>query len=100
MPWPNPSEFDPQPIDGEPLRFHVRSRSEPFPHLVDLGEYCGNGQCSCIDFEMRRKPLLERGAYPADWLECWHIRQAKRALVRLTIRRVVEAMKIRTKGAA
>jgi hypothetical protein len=66
------------PIVGEPLRFHVVSRSQAgLRHLVDLEEFGGNGQCSCEDFQFRHQPLLERGAFAADHLRCWHIMEAR-----------------------
>jgi hypothetical protein len=45
-------------IEGEPLRFHVASRSGHDPYLVDLEEYDFNGKCGCQDFEFRREPFL------------------------------------------
>lgn len=52
-----PSEVNP--LDGEPLRFHVRSRSRPIQHLVDLAE----SRCGC-----------ERSMIHQE--RCWHIKQA------------------------
>lgn len=66
---------DVQPIEG--LRFYVRSRRDwNKAHLVDLSEYRGNGQCACQNFEFRMKGLLEKGAYPAENLQCYHINRA------------------------
>jgi hypothetical protein len=66
-----------EPIEGEAWRFYVRSRTpgEP-PHLVDLAEYDGNGECACKHFEVRFKPDLERGIN-RDWLRCYHILRAR-----------------------
>lgn len=66
-----------EPISGELFRFYVKSRSTANWHLVDIEEYNWNGWCSCIDFEMRDQPFLERGAFPTNSLRCWHIRKAR-----------------------
>ncbi len=81
------------PIAGEPLRFHVRSRSNPaHKHLVDLGCYehkkrpgIFNGQCACEDFAFHLKKLLDAGAFPNDKTRCWHIKQAVKFLAEYTV---------------
>mgnify|MGYP006266639517 CR=1 FL=1 len=42
-----------EPIIGEPFRFWVQS-SDANPHLVDMTEYKGNGECSCGDFRFKK----------------------------------------------
>lgn len=81
-------------IEGEPLRFNVRSASRPdIVHLVDLIEYNGNGACSCEEFEFRLAPRLKEGSQPNAVWECRHIRRAKRRLVEIVIRTIAEERK-------
>jgi hypothetical protein len=42
-----------EPVEGEPFRYWVESSDGGVPHLVDLFELSGNGECSCRDFEIR-----------------------------------------------
>ena len=42
-----------RPVLGEPLRYWVESSVENEPHLVDMLEHNGNGQCSCMHFQVR-----------------------------------------------
>lgn len=70
-------------IPGEMTRFYVESRRKGIlPHLVDLQEYNGNGACGCEHFQIRIKPLIERGQTAPHWnpdaLRCHHIRVAYR----------------------
>ncbi len=68
------------PIVGEPLRFHVRSRTEPgLKYLVDLESYNRNGECGCQHFEFRLRPVLaeHRHPTPSDRTRCWHILKAR-----------------------
>jgi len=65
-------------IEGEPLRYYVMSRSGEVRHLVDLGEWNGNGQCNCGNFAFRLAPMLKQGVEHGTATECWHIQQAKR----------------------
>ena len=72
------------------LRALVQSASEPdSPHLTDLEEYDGNGQCSCEDFQKRKQPFLERldARVPAPLFayECVHIAAHKEWLYRETL---------------
>jgi len=59
------------PIEGEPWRFRVRSRSRPeVLHLVDA-ETC---ECSCETHQFRVEPARSRG----EWLEdCPHVRMVR-----------------------
>lgn len=83
---------DVSPIKGEPLRFFVASRSDANArHLVDLDEFDGNGQCDCWPFSKMRKLLERHGAFPAENLQCWHI---KRVLLYQGRQRVYEIMEI------
>ena len=69
-----------EPVPGEPLRYHVASRSRiGMRLLVDLQECGFNGACSCEDFEMRHLPGLKRDRTekrPRRKRRCWHIKQA------------------------
>ena len=70
------------PIDGELLRFHVRSRTDSrVTYMIDLSSFDGNGVCSCDDFQFRKQPRLRAGAEPSDSLRCWHLRQARNYLL-------------------
>lgn len=69
------------PIPGEPLRYLVHSSSQPgAKHLVDLAAYNGFGRCMCSDFATRKNPKLRDGARPGGFLECKHLRKARRFL--------------------
>lgn len=80
------------------LRALVESASGGDPHLTDLEEYGGRGQCSCEDFQKRKQVFLERLQAPGDrWrvepplfaYECAHISAHKEWLYRETLRAVV-----------
>lgn len=67
------------------LRMRVSSESRPeIEHIVDLGGYRGNGECSCEHFEFRLRPQIEEkpGGKPK---RCLHIEAARSALVDLVI---------------
>jgi hypothetical protein len=66
-------------IEGEPLRYWVRSDSaRSLPRLVDLTENGGHGMCFCPDFLCRREPLLKKGAPKfSPQAQCKHIRLAR-----------------------
>jgi hypothetical protein len=63
------------------MRFWIRSRTSPDPHLVDLQEYNLNGFCSCQDFEFRRQPKLPADADNPDATRCRHIRAVREWLL-------------------
>ena len=42
-----------EPIIGEAMRFWVQSSGD-YPHLVDMNENNGNGECSCGDFKYKK----------------------------------------------
>jgi len=65
-----------EPIFGERWCYHVRSRSGHQAYRVDLEAFEGNGQCDCLHFETRFKPILSRGI-ARDWLRCYHILRAR-----------------------
>lgn len=70
-------------IQGEVMRFYVKSETSPNTYLVDLLENKGNGACSCRDFEVRRAKLIREGAELfTDQTTCKHIRLCHKWLVR------------------
>jgi hypothetical protein len=77
------------PIAGEPLRFHVVSRTiDGLLYLVDLEEHERNGACGCPDFEFRHRPKFNDGAKPngGDERRCWHIVQARNYFLDAAVR--------------
>lgn len=81
------------PIEGEPFRFHVSSRSGAPDHLVDLAEYGFSGACACPHFQFRHAPLLREGAAPHPALRCAHIRAARDAFFDLVAPKLEVAMR-------
>lgn len=80
-----------EPIAGELLRFHVRSRSNCKQlYLVDLEALRLNGQCGCMHFETRCRPLLraQRGL-SSRGTRCWHIWRARDWLLDKMLRELV-----------
>jgi hypothetical protein len=67
---------DVKPVEGEIMRYHVKSRSGPDAHLVDLVEYGFNGQCDCENFRYRCEPKLQQGTPLDGRFRCHHIKQA------------------------
>ncbi len=69
------------------LRFLVTSDSqraggEPIKHVVDLGEFKGNGRCSCQHFDFRFRPGLTDGTIePGPKSRCKHIEEAREFLI-------------------
>lgn len=79
-------------IAGELLRFHVQSRSDgKTQYLVDLEALGMNGQCGCMHFETRCKPLLraQRGL-SSRGTRCWHIWRARDWILDKMIRDLVK----------
>ncbi len=75
-----------EPIDGEPFRFHVRSRSrQDIRHLVDVEE----NRCSCEHAEFRVNPHLNKGESAA---RCWHLQMARDFL----LDNLIEKLKYKT----
>lgn len=76
----NPLEV--KPVSGEAFRYYVTSERNPeTQYLVDMEHYQGIGWCSCIDFEMRRQPKLEKlnpniVSFKDTILRCKHIKAA------------------------
>lgn len=63
------------PIAGERFRFHVESWSDPkHPHLVDLAEHNGRGECSCENWKMKRWPRIKANETTA--FRCRHVESA------------------------
>lgn len=63
------------PIEGEPLRFRVASRSRRHVwFIVDVEE----NACSCEQHEFRIAPALSRGEYVP---RCFHLRAARNYLL-------------------
>lgn len=60
----------PKPINGEPTRFQVQSRSNPrHTHIVDIAENFPLGACDCIHYtctiwpayrKLKEKPLVPK----------------------------------------
>ena len=62
-----------------PLRYLVKASSlEGSVYLVDLGDFDGNGSCTCRDFEIRRKKRLKEGAKRGPATQCKHIATARK----------------------
>ena len=81
------------PIQGEALRFHVRSRTTPgLCYLVDLESYSLNGECGCDHFAFRLRPQLDDTPKPTprDSTRCWHIMQARRWLLDQFLEKLAE----------
>ena len=79
------------PLEGEPMRFLVRSRTEPgLRYLVDLESYNLNGECGCDHFGYHIRPELEGNhrPEPKDRTRCWHIMQARRCLLDLFLEKL------------
>lgn len=70
-------------LDGL-TRFEIESDAGNGTYLVDLGEYDGNGKCTCKHFECRMAKFLNDGerATPAtpDIFQCKHIRACRESL--------------------
>lgn len=66
-------------IEGELGRYRVQSKTDPEnPHLVDLLEYQGNGECSCPDFYFDKRGNLKAGQTPqTKHTMCRHIMIAR-----------------------
>lgn len=80
-----------EPVPGESLVYLVKSHSRPdVIHRVDLGCYCGAGRCGCEHFATKINPKLRDGTKPAPYLECRHIRKARRYLAIEVAQRIIE----------
>ena len=61
-----------------PLRWLVECETDRAkPHMVDLGNYDGNGECSCLHFTCRLAPELKQGRHPSNSTRCKHIKAAR-----------------------
>lgn len=65
-------------LAGEPLRFHVESRTRSVDHLVDFTS--GRGECSCEHFTLTI--LIQIRDKVPGVRECWHIGAARNFAVR------------------
>jgi len=81
IPFPLPDHV--RPVAGEPLRYWVRSRSNPGQeYLVDLEECGFNGACGCPQFQIRLMKQLRNDRHeiknPKERprRRCWHIAEA------------------------
>lgn len=76
-----------QPYD-HPLRFKVQSKARhDIVHVVDLGAFNGNGECSCEHFQFRLLPKLQEQPGKKTW-RCKHIEAARSALVDEVIKKL------------
>jgi hypothetical protein len=60
------------------MRFHVPSDTygQP-PYLVDLASFNGNGKCTCIDYDTRKRIALRDGEPMGLATRCKHIRRGR-----------------------
>ena len=77
-----------EPVQGELLTFHVRSDHDGKPYRVELAAYGGNGTCECSDFQIRRRPMLERKEVERSL--CKHLRRAREYFVDELIKRMLQ----------
>lgn len=105
-------QMDPAVFYDHTLRFTVPSRSDPHAvYVVQLDSYSGNGECTCMDFETRKRPLLARRVTPeqayqqkqakigptgriSDCLRCGHIIDARDQLATAVIKTIAHVEKI------
>ena len=80
-------------IPGEALRYFVKSASSKAKYLVDLSAYHGHGRCSCEHFFCRLNPSLRGGARPLPYLDCKHLRKARRYLAIEVAQTIIESRK-------
>ena len=81
-------------IPGEPLRFHVRSKSNPSEtHMVDLGEFNGQGRCDCIRWETTCWPCIRDTGVLPPAKRCRHIKAARELALNLTIAQYLSTRK-------
>lgn len=76
------------PIYGEPFRYHVRSRSGPHQHLVDLSENGFYGRCDCEAWLFKYAPKVAKGIPLDNSLQCHHIKLARRHFTETMLRRL------------
>ena len=60
-----------------PWRWTCDSSESGEAHLVDLLGENGNGECSCKDFQIRRRPKLREGHASSRFTRCKHIDLAR-----------------------
>lgn len=105
-------QMDPAEHYDHALRFQVKSRTDPHAtYLCELDAYGGTGKCTCLDFTMRKEPLLARRIKPddavkqklvsmpktgriSDALRCAHIIDSRDQLATCVIRALARAEKI------
>lgn len=78
-------------VRHEALVYMVGSAGNPGDsYRVDLTAYRFNGECGCINFQVKLKPKLEGGSRPSDLTRCKHIRAARSFLADRCIAKIVE----------
>ena len=65
---------------GDRMTFLVDSHRQPgVSYRVDLLAWMGAGECSCVDWSVRRLPKIKAGAAPlTEETTCIHVREAMR----------------------
>lgn len=88
-------------IPGEPWRFRVESWSDPAnPHVVDLLQHRGAGECSCWNWKRQRWPLIrDAEAQGLKWetnphVFCRHVKVARNYRLNSLLRKLSVAAEI------
>lgn len=80
-------------VPGEPMRYTVESWSSDKPHLVDLAEHGGRGQCSCKSWQCRNGPVVKAGCKVGDPRSlCRHVVAARTAFTNTTLAGISAAL--------
>lgn len=73
------------------LRWRVSSLTRgDIEHVVDLGAWRGNGECSCEHFQFRLMPFLRDGNPIGQATRCGHIVAAREAFLNHVIQLFIE----------
>jgi hypothetical protein len=76
-----------RPIDGEPTRFWVQSRTKEGKwYLVDVAAKNGCGQCQCIRWDTISWPRIRDTQNLPPRLRCAHLKAAREYALNVTIR--------------
>lgn len=73
-----------------PFEFLTESNNGKEIYKIDLLGDGGNGECSCPDYQFRKKPMLRDGCIPSSATRCKHILQARNIALTLIIDAVNE----------
>ena len=73
-----------------PWEFLCESSNGKETYKIDLLGDSGNGECSCPNYQFRKKPLLRDGYTPSSATRCKHILQARNIALTLIIDAVNE----------